>query len=378
MENLQENRRMRKVLNIVPYPYLPFFSGGQKLIAYFNEFLGKECELHVAGTANNNIRQVKNYTFHPLLNPNRLRYINPILIFSLGKLIRNKQIDTVILEHPYYGWLGWILKKRFPVRLIVHTHNIEYERFRSIGKAWWKLLRIYETWVLRQADEILCISEEDRKWMIEKMQIEKNRCILVPYGIPYRTPPEDKIKCKELICQNHGLDRNLPLLFFNGLLDYKPNLEALDVILNEMLPRLREQELPYNILIAGKRLPETYKDLKAWNKQQVFYAGFVDDIDLYTKAADILLNPVISGGGVKTKMIEALGANTSVVATQSGSAGVDVSVCGGKLKIVPDYDWFLFTQTVIETIKEQKTDIPDAFYKKHYWGEVVRIVFNKD
>jgi hypothetical protein len=33
---------------------------------------------------------------------------------------------------------------------------------------------------------------------------------------------------------------------------------------------------------------------------------------------------------------------------------------------------------VIETIKEQKTDIPDAFYKKHYWGEVVRIVFNKD
>lgn len=365
---------MRNVLNIVPYQYLPFFSGGQKLIAYFNEFLGEKCELHVAGTSDNNKLQVKNYTFHPLLNTGRWRYMNPFLIRSIGKLIQSKQIETVIIEHPYYGWLGWILKKQHKVRLIVHTHNIESERFRTIGKWWWSLLATYEKWVLQQADTVFCISEEDKKWMIQKMQIDAGKCTLVPYGVPYNCPPDDKAKSKELVCRKHHLDNTTTLLFFNGLLDYKPNLEALDVILNEMLPQLKEQGLPYHILIAGKRLPEKYQQLAPWNNQHVTYAGFVEDIDLYTKAADLLLNPVISGGGVKTKMIEALGLNTRVVATQSGSAGVDIAVCGNNLKIVPDQDWRLFTQTVIQTLKEEKTDIPSYFFKKYYWGEIVRRV----
>ena len=165
------------------------------------------------------------------------------------------------------------------------------------------------------------------------------------------------------------------MFFFNGLLDYKPNTDAVTTIIEKINPVLLAKNSPYNILIAGKRLPETFKELKAYNQQHLFYAGFVDDIDLYTKAADVLLNPINSGGGVKTKMIEALGMNTAVVATETGATGVNKQVCGDKLKIVSDNDWAAFADEVLEATVID-TNIPTTFYQTYYWGNIIQQIKN--
>ena len=83
-----------------------------------------------------------------------------------------------------------------------------------------------------------------------------------------------------------------------------------------------------------------------------------------------MLNPVNSGGGVKTKMIEALGLNTSVVATKTGAAGVNKTVCGNKLTITDDNNWKEFTEAVT---KKEKTgsQIPGTFYKEYFWGNII-------
>lgn len=362
---------MKKVLNIVPYQYLPFFSGGQKLIAHFNEYLGARTVLHVAGTSDNDASLVRNYSFHPLLNSSRLRYINLLLAFNILRLIREKSIDTVIIEHPYMGWLIPGLRLFSKVRIICHTHNVEAERFRSIGKPWWRILKLYEGWVLRNCDYVFCITDADRDYMIEKMKVRKERCVIVPYGINEQSSPSDKFSFKQEICIKHNLNPELPLLFFNGLLDYMPNLEALDVILEKIHPIIRSKGFKCNILIAGKRLPATYNELKDYNKENIYYAGFVDDINAYTKAADILLNPVITGGGVKTKMIEALGMGTTVVSTQSGAIGVDRQSTGKKLLISANNDWSSFCQSIILSDKSIHEPTPEAFYKHFYWGNIV-------
>jgi polysaccharide biosynthesis protein PslH len=367
---------MKNVLNIVPYPFLPYYSGGQKLIALFNQFLGEQCELHVAGTVENEAALAKNYTFHSLLGKkNKVRFINLSSYFKLKKLVEEKRIDTVIIEHPYLGWMGWLLKLTCKTKLIIHTHNVEHERFRTVGKWWWSFLKLYETWVLNKADYIFCISEEDRQWMIDKMQIPESKCLLVPYGITQQELPPDKKECKEKVCSIHGFNPTHYLFFFNGLLDYKPNTDAVTTIIEKINPVLFAKNSPYNILIAGKRLPESFKELKAYNQQHLFYAGFVDDIDLYTKAADVLLNPINSGGGVKTKMIEALGMNTAVVATETGATGVNKQVCGDKLKIVSDNDWAAFADEVLEAAVTD-TNIPTTFYQTYYWGNIIQQIKN--
>lgn len=367
---------MKKILNIVPYQYLPYFSGGQKLIAHFNHFLGEQCELHVAGTDDNNQSQVETYTFHPLLKKSRLRYADFSSCKRLEQLIQKEQIDTVIIEHPYLGWLGWMLKRRSRIKLIIHTHNIEYDRFRTLGKSWWPFLKLYESSVLRSADMVFCISEEDRQWMISRLKVVPSKAIVVPYGITQAQMPDDKISCKAKLCKKHGFDPSLPLLLFNGLLDYKPNLDALKIILEKINPLLQQSSIHYNLLITGKRLPAVFDELKAWNSQHVLYAGFVDDIDLYFKGADLFLNPVQSGGGVKTKMIEAIAFGTTVVSTETGAVGVEPSVTGEKLVLVKDDDWNAFADAILHNVS-RTIDTPPEYYQHYHWQQIAKSVIRQ-
>lgn len=365
-----------RVLDIVSYQYLPFVSGGQKNIGFFLEYLGETTSLHVAGTTDNQNSFAKNYVFYPVLSSSKIRYIDITSIFRVRKIIRQHQINIIIIEHPYIGWLGVALKLLTGAELIIRTHNIEYERFRSIGKWWWRLLQTYETWVLNRADKIFSISDEDKSWMINKMGIPIKKCITVPYGITQETIPYDKQLCKELVCQRHGLDKNKELFFFNGSLDYKPNKQALKDIIQKVNPLLLKSGINYNILIAGKNLPPEFDDLKRWNADHIFYTGFVEDIDQYTKAADLFLNPVNTGGGVKTKMIEALGMGVTVVATKNGAIGVDKYVCGEKLKIVENDDWKGFAEMIKASLPPRK-ETPQEFYEKYNWRNITKMVNKK-
>ena len=363
---------MKKITCIVPYTFLPASSGGQKLIAGFCEYLGAETELHVFGKPENDVALAKNYSLFPWLKNSQLRYADFSLFFKLKKQIADQKIETVIIEHPYLGWLGWMLKKSCKVQLIFHTHNIEFERFRSVGKNWWWFLKIYERWSLQKADLIFCITEEDRKGMIERLNIAESKCIIVPYGIKQQTIPANKLETKASVCRELEIESSASLLFFNGVLNYKPNLDALEVLLNEITPLLIEQKLNYKLLIAGRHLPLEYNSLKEWNSKHIIYLGFVDDIDRYTLGADVLLNPIVRGGGIKTKMIEALGLNTSVVSTISGAAGVSAEICGEKLMIVTDGDWKSFAQAIIEAATKPSTDIPTAFYEQFSWKKIIQ------
>ena len=143
------------------------------------------------------------------------------------------------------------------------------------------------------------------------------------------------------------------------------------MIIEQINPLLLQSTLKYNILITGKRLPADLNELKAWNKHHLFYAGFVEDIDLYFKAADLFLNPVQSGGGVKTKMIEAIALGTTVISTVSGAAGIDKSVCGDKLVTVADNDWSNFVKAIVE-LSDTASPTPEVYYKTYYWGNIIR------
>jgi glycosyltransferase involved in cell wall biosynthesis len=202
------------------------------------------------------------------------------------------------------------------------------------------------------------------------MRVPKSQCIIVPYGIEQKEPPADKAVCKKAICEKHQLDPSLPLLFFNGALNYKPNSDALDIILKEILPRLIKNNFNTHIIIAGRGLSEETQSLIS-AKKEIIYAGFVDDINTYTKAADILLNPVVIGGGVKTKMIEALGLGTTVVSTRSGAKGIEQEQAGEKLYIADDHDWDRFTELFVEGSKKDSIQTPEKFYQQYYWGHII-------
>ncbi len=363
---------MKKVLVIAPYSYLPSFSGGQKLIAQFLEWLGKETELMVITVAENDFSLAKNYSPIPWLKKKFSRYLDLSLVSKISTLIKKERFDTIIWEHPYYAWLASRIKNRTAIQTILHTHNIEYQRFRSTGRWWWPLLKIYEKWSFKKADALFFITPEDRDFAINIWKIKKEKCIDLPFGVEINNYPKDRLRSRSQIQAKHCIAAEKKIFLFNGLLDYKPNLDALKAILNEINPLLLSRSsFAYTIIICGKRLPDKLNDLKDYAGKNIIYAGFVDDITLYLKAADLFLNPIQSGGGVKTKMVEAIAYGDTVVSTQTGAVGMDKTICGEKLIIVPDNNWKGFADAIIAN-KDFVIETPQEYYNTYYWQKIIR------
>ena len=363
---------MKKVLDITPYTYLPYFSGGQKSIAQFLEYLGKETDLTVISTIQNEVTLAKSYKLLPLLKKGFYRYINTSLISEITNKVKKNNYDIIIWEHTYYAWLAWLVKKRTGIKTIVHAHNIEYQRFRSNGKWWWWILKGYEKWFFKIADQILFVSPEDKKFVMEKWKIQGDKCIEVAFGVEISEYPSDKEKSKQTVKAKYHIDNNEKILLFNGLLDYKPNLDALIIILKKINPLLLQHAgFRYKIIICGKGLPAELNELKEYTDQNIVYAGFVDDIETYFKAADIFLNPVQTGGGIKTKMVESIAFGTTVISTEAGAAGIHKNICGNKLIVVPDNDWKSFAEAIIKNTDNSEIT-PPSYYEYYYWGNIVK------
>ena len=102
---------MTRILSIVPYKIFPAITGGQKGIALFNSYLAKEVEMLCISVEANDPSYAKGYKLLNILSNGPGRYINIFYLFRIAKYIRKYRPDFMLLEHPYYGWLGVALKK---------------------------------------------------------------------------------------------------------------------------------------------------------------------------------------------------------------------------------------------------------------------------
>ncbi|MGN6439143.1 MAG: glycosyltransferase family 4 protein [Agriterribacter sp.] len=365
---------MIHVLSITSYQVFPAVMGGQKGIALFNRHLSKYVQLTCATIPANARNSSEPYEILPVFSASKLRYVNPFYFFRLKKLIKGKAITHVILEHPYYGWLGFLLKKFLKVRIIVHSHNIESLRFKDFGKWWWKLMWRYEKWEHRMADYSFFISEEDRSYAIQYFKPDADKTTVITYGIQQNSASsqEQKAEAKKIVCNMHNINNGDLLLLYSATLYYGPNLTALDAILEQINPLLQQSNLNYTIVVCGSHLPDHYNKLAAYKDKQIVYAGFVDDIDQYFRAADIFLNPISEGGGIKTKLVEALAGNASAISYKSGAYGVPLSVTGGKLQVVADDDAYAFAESIQSMKSTIRNDIPASFFQHFYWDNIAR------
>ncbi|MDB5200725.1 MAG: hypothetical protein JWQ27_134 [Ferruginibacter sp.] len=345
--------------------------GGQKAIALFYQFLSAHVDLTIIGTSDNQLPDDFPARFYPSLGKSILRYINPLLFLKLAAILRRERVSAIVLEHPYFAWLGYLLKKTTGVQLYIRSHNIEAIRFKSTGRWWWKLLWHYERFIHRQADLSFFITAEDQQYAIENFGIAPAKTICITYGFEEKTGPteNEKLAAKQFLRDKYQIPRGAKILFFNGTLSYLPNQEALQVITKKLNPVwLTSADFDYRVLICGKGLPADFNELKTYSDKRILYAGFVNDIRPYFLGADIFINPVIEGGGIKTKLVEALGFDLSCVSTESGATGIPLTVTAHKLTVVPDGDWGAFAQAVKVIGTNEKTAA--AFFNHFYWGNI--------
>lgn len=361
-----------RILALVPYKVFPAVMGGQKGIALFYKYLAQKVSLNCFTTRKN--EPDESYVIYTQLSNSATRYINPALFFTLKKLANQTNRTHILFEHPYFAWLILLCKLFLQQKIIVHSHNIESERFKSIGKWWWRILWVYEKIAYRLADYVWFKTEEDLQYAVLYFRVKEERCTVIPYGVETDTLPvaEELQRCRKQISSPYYWPDETTLILFNGTLNYAPNLRALDNIINHINPLLIQSGLQYKLLICGKGLSPEKEELKKYADANIVYCGFVDDIDIFFKGCDIFLNPLQDGGGIKTKLVEALGFGKTCVSSENGAIGVPKSVCGERLHIVADKDWPAYVQAIIHAAHTRVTNDNQSFYTHFSWQHIAQ------
>jgi glycosyltransferase involved in cell wall biosynthesis len=111
-------------------------------------------------------------------------------------------------------------------------------------------------------------------------------------------------------------------LLFVGDFRYEPNAEALRFVTDSVLPAVWERRGDVHLTAVGRGLPDVARD------PRITTPGFVEDLAAVYSAADVVLVPLLRGGGSPLKFIEGLAYGLPVVATPHAAGLLEDGVPG--------------------------------------------------
>jgi len=160
---------------------------------------------------------------------------------------------------------------------------------------------------MKKFDTVFTLSEYDKKYL-HKMDP----------GIAVRVMPYPA----GLDMSEKSFERQKNTLLFLASYKYlRRNVDAALWFYHEVFPLVRKAVPDARFVAAGYGPPP---DLTALQEKDpsVSVPGFVDDLDKCYKQAGVFVAPILIGGGVIVKVLDALAAGTPVVTTTYGNEGV--------------------------------------------------------
>jgi polysaccharide biosynthesis protein PslH len=108
-------------------------------------------------------------------------------------------------------------------------------------------------------------------------------------------------------------------LVYTGSFGYYVNYDAMCWYLSKVHPMVEAAVPEVEVVITGD-----HKGLPLPPARNVRLTGFVADVRPYIASATISLAPILTGGGTRLKVLEAMALHTPVVSTSKGAEGLDV------------------------------------------------------
>ena len=109
-------------------------------------------------------------------------------------------------------------------------------------------------------------------------------------------------------------------MLFLGSFRHGPNITALEWFLRHVLPRIVEQRPDARLVVVGSDPPP--RDLFDKAGRAVELLGFVEDIRTELGRRAVFVCPILSGSGVRVKLLEAFASGIPVVSTRIGAEGL--------------------------------------------------------
>ena len=109
-------------------------------------------------------------------------------------------------------------------------------------------------------------------------------------------------------------------ILFVGNFRHTPNQQALRYFLERIYPRIREARPSARLIVAGAEGPPSF--VQTLDRPGVEYLGEIEDIRSVLENYAVFVAPILTGSGVRVKLMEAFAAGIPVVSTSIGAEGL--------------------------------------------------------
>jgi glycosyltransferase involved in cell wall biosynthesis len=109
---------------------------------------------------------------------------------------------------------------------------------------------------------------------------------------------------------------------FLGNFQHPPNPDAVHWYLEKVHPILVARHPDYRLLIAGMNIPRGIAE-KAETDRALILLGPVEALETFYRVVSFTVNPIVSGKGIRTKVLESAAYGRAIVSTTLGADGTD-------------------------------------------------------
>ncbi len=246
------------------------------------------------------------------------RYYSEDAAKLLENILRENEFDIIQFEGLFVVPYLDVVKANSNAKLIYRAHNIVFdvwerlaysEKFiprRKYLEFLARRLKSYETEQINRFHQIFAITEPDRQSIL-RFGCETNMEVF-PVALDldkYITVP---------------VRFNFPTLFHLGAMDWRPNKEGLEWFLDEIWPDIEKLNSELRFYIAGKHMQQQFFD---YDSDNVVVEGEILDAVDFINSKAIMIVPLLSGSGMRVKIIEGMAMRKCIIATTMAAEGIN-------------------------------------------------------
>lgn len=224
----------------------------------------------------------------------------------------NDEYTHVFISQSFLGRLNQFIKKKFPnIIIITFFHNIES----SYARAYLKTtgIRALPTFINFSYGERLCCNNSDLFITLNKRDSSLLKATYnVNSSIELPTSLEDVFDIERVDLSTISSPDQLTYLFVG--VSFFANVEGVKWFIDQVLPYV-----PGKLIVVGKGMDKVGFE----PNDRVEIHGFVDDLTSFYYKSSIVVSPILSGAGMKTKTAEALMFGKAIIGTKEAFEGYE-------------------------------------------------------
>lgn len=289
------------------------------------------------------------------------RFFSKEIEQNIRETYRNESFDIIHFEGLFTAPYLKVFKEVCPkAKTVLRQHNIEYHIWKRLAeeasgpKKWYlsllaNRLKNYEFEMTKQFDAVVPITGIDAQYLpnlgVKKYFVSSTGVVLENYQ-------SDK---KENPCQ----------VGFLGSLDWMPNQEGVNWLIQKVWPIVREALPQAELKVAGKNPVQEILSLTDQTKG-IEVVGEVESAVDYLAEQSLIVIPLMSGSGMRIKAIEAMSAQKAIVSTSVGMEGIPVTDQCVLADTPEEFAKGIIDLLKSEAKKEQMSQKAYSFVKENY------------